>query len=88
MVGLRFKVPNTDTDDVGCMVRDFLYSLLNGFGGSCLHVTDRKDKTRTLLLVWDNVLGTWSGHKAELVRRFAVVQSEAKRGVTGYAAAV
>jgi 3-methyl-2-oxobutanoate hydroxymethyltransferase len=40
------------------------------------------------VLVWDDVMGTWSGHKAKFVRRFADVQSEAKRGVTGYAAAV
>jgi len=39
-------------------------------------------------LVWDDVMGTSSGHKAKFVRRFADVQSEAKRGVTGYAAAV
>ena len=40
------------------------------------------------VLVWDDVMGTWSGHKAKFVRRFADVQSEGKRGVTGYAAAV
>lgn len=40
------------------------------------------------VLVWDDVMGTWSGHKAKFVRRFADVQSEARRGVTGYAAAV
>ena len=40
------------------------------------------------VLVWDDVMGTWSGHKAKFVRRFADVQLEAKRGVTGYAAAV
>ena len=40
------------------------------------------------VLVWDDVMGTWSGHKAKFVRRFADVQSEAKRGVTGYATAV
>ena len=40
------------------------------------------------VLVWDDVMGTWSGHKAKFVRRFADVQSEAKRGVTAYAAAV
>ncbi|KAF9777908.1 ketopantoate hydroxymethyltransferase [Thelephora terrestris] len=40
------------------------------------------------VLVWDDVMGTWSGHQAKFVRRFADVQSEAKRGVTGYAAAV
>jgi 3-methyl-2-oxobutanoate hydroxymethyltransferase len=34
------------------------------------------------VLVWDDVMGTWSGHKAKFVRRFADVQSEAKRGVT------
>jgi len=40
------------------------------------------------VLVWDDVMGTWSGHKAKFVRRFADVQSEAKRGVTEYATAV
>jgi len=44
--------------------------------------------TNGQVLVWDDVMGTWSGHKAKFVRRFADVQSEAKRGVTGYAAAV
>lgn len=40
------------------------------------------------VLVWDDVMGTWSGHKAKFVRRFGDVQSEAKRGVIEYAAAV
>ena len=40
------------------------------------------------VLVWDDVMGTWSGHKAKFVRRFADVQSEAKQGVTEYATAV
>lgn len=40
------------------------------------------------VLVWDDVMGTWSGHKAKFVRRFADVQSEARRGVTGYTTAV
>jgi len=45
-------------------------------------------RTSGQVLVWDDVMGTWSGHKAKFVRRFADVQSEAKRGVLGYASAV
>lgn len=44
--------------------------------------------TNGQVLVWDDVMGTWSGHKAKFVRRFADVQSEAKSGVLGYASAV
>ena len=33
-------------------------------------------------------MGTWSANKARFVRRFADVQSEVRRGLTGYAAAV
>lgn len=40
------------------------------------------------VLVWDDVMGTWGGHKAKFVRRFADIRAEAERGVTGYIAAV
>jgi 3-methyl-2-oxobutanoate hydroxymethyltransferase len=40
------------------------------------------------VLVWDDVMSTWSGHKAKFVRRFADVQSEAEKGVTGFIGAV
>ena len=33
-------------------------------------------------------MGTWSGHKAKFVRRFADVRSERERGVKSYIAAV
>jgi len=40
------------------------------------------------VLVWDDILGTWSGHKAKFVRRFADVRSERTKGVKGYIDAV
>jgi 3-methyl-2-oxobutanoate hydroxymethyltransferase len=40
------------------------------------------------VLVWDDVLGTWSGHKAKFVRRFADVRAEIDKGVDGYIEAV
>ena len=40
------------------------------------------------VLVWDDMLGIWSGHKAKFVRRFADVRAEIDRGVTAYAQAV
>ncbi|KAI0689745.1 ketopantoate hydroxymethyltransferase [Cytidiella melzeri] len=36
------------------------------------------------VLVWDDMLGTWSGHQAKFVRRFGDVRSEIERGVTQY----
>lgn len=45
-------------------------------------------RTSGQVLVWDDVMGTWSGHKAKFVRRFADVQSESKSGVLGFASAV
>jgi len=45
-------------------------------------------RTSGQVLVWDDVMGTWSGHKAKFVRRFADVHSEERLGVTSYAAAV
>jgi len=44
--------------------------------------------TNGQVLVWDDVLGTWSGHKAKFVRRFANVRSERERGVEGFIGAV
>lgn len=40
------------------------------------------------VLVWDDVMSTWPGHKAKFVRRFADVSEETKKGVTGYIEAV
>jgi 3-methyl-2-oxobutanoate hydroxymethyltransferase len=40
------------------------------------------------VLVWDDVMGTWAGHKAKFVRRFGDVKSEVERGVKAYASAV
>jgi len=40
------------------------------------------------VLVWDDVMSTWSGHKAKFVRRFADVRSEAEKGVMGFIDAV
>jgi 3-methyl-2-oxobutanoate hydroxymethyltransferase len=40
------------------------------------------------VLVWDDVMSTWSGHKAKFVRQFADVRSETERGVTGFIGAV
>ena len=40
------------------------------------------------VLVWDDMLGTWHGHQAKFVRRFARVDQEVERGVRAYADAV
>ena len=40
------------------------------------------------VLVWDDLVGNWSGHKAKFVRRFADAKSECRRGVLGYIQAV
>ncbi|KAH8115174.1 ketopantoate hydroxymethyltransferase-domain-containing protein [Phellopilus nigrolimitatus] len=40
------------------------------------------------VLVWDDMVGTWSGHKAKFVRRFADAKGEHRRGVLDYVAAV
>lgn len=40
------------------------------------------------VLVWSDVMSTWAGHKAKFVRRFADVQTESEKGVTGYIRAV
>ncbi|KAL5521349.1 hypothetical protein ACEPAG_9274 [Sanghuangporus baumii] len=40
------------------------------------------------VLVWDDMMGTWNGHKAKFVRRFADAKAEHKRGVLEYVAAV
>jgi 3-methyl-2-oxobutanoate hydroxymethyltransferase len=45
-------------------------------------------RTSGQVLVWDDVMGTWTGHKAKFVRRFADVRSEAEIGVLGYVNAV
>ncbi|KAG6813767.1 hypothetical protein H0H92_007719 [Tricholoma furcatifolium] len=40
------------------------------------------------VLVWDDAMGTWSGHKAKFVRRFADLQTPRECGVAGYTTAV
>ncbi|KAI0365921.1 hypothetical protein BV20DRAFT_1038647 [Pilatotrama ljubarskyi] len=40
------------------------------------------------VLVWDDMVGTWNGHQAKFVRRFADVRGEVERGVKGYVQAV
>ncbi|CDO72664.1 hypothetical protein BN946_scf184985.g83 [Trametes cinnabarina] len=40
------------------------------------------------VLVWDDMVGTWHGHQARFVRRFADVKSEVEKGVRGYVEAV
>lgn len=40
------------------------------------------------VLVWDDMVGTWSGHKPRFVRHFADVRKEVARGVSGYVDAV
>jgi 3-methyl-2-oxobutanoate hydroxymethyltransferase len=44
--------------------------------------------TNGQVLVWDDMLGTWHGHKAKFVRHFADVQKEVERGVSAYVHAV
>ncbi|KAH9915510.1 ketopantoate hydroxymethyltransferase [Fomitopsis serialis] len=40
------------------------------------------------VLVWDDLMGTWGGHKAKFVRRFGDVRGEVERGVKAYVQAV
>ncbi|KAF9467373.1 ketopantoate hydroxymethyltransferase [Collybia nuda] len=40
------------------------------------------------VLVWDDAMGTWSGHKAKFVRRFADLKSTREAGLKNYADAV
>lgn len=40
------------------------------------------------VLVWDDALGNWTGHKAKFVRRFADIGQAAEAGVNAYAEAV
>jgi 3-methyl-2-oxobutanoate hydroxymethyltransferase len=40
------------------------------------------------VLVWDDAMGTWSGHKAKFVRRFADLKTARDLGVANYAEAV
>jgi len=44
--------------------------------------------TNGQVLVWDDMMGTWNGHKAKFVRRFAEAKTAHKIGVTGYVEAV
>ncbi|KAF8651077.1 hypothetical protein AX16_004939 [Volvariella volvacea WC 439] len=44
--------------------------------------------TNGQVLVWDDLMGTWSGHKAKFVRRFADLKSERDSGLQNYTAAV
>ena len=45
-------------------------------------------ETSGQVLVWDDVMGTWGGHKAKFVRRFSDVKTEVEKGVTNYIQAV
>lgn len=45
-------------------------------------------RTNGQVLVWDDMMGTWNGHRAKFVRRFAEAEKEHKRGVLGYVEAV
>ncbi|KIM30158.1 hypothetical protein M408DRAFT_66801 [Serendipita vermifera MAFF 305830] len=40
------------------------------------------------VLVWDDALGNWTGHKAKFVRRFAELGEAAEAGIQAYAEAV
>ncbi|KAG5636945.1 hypothetical protein H0H81_006341 [Sphagnurus paluster] len=40
------------------------------------------------VLVWDDAMGTWPGHKAKFVRRFADLQTPRDSGISRYAEAV
>ncbi|KAF8841700.1 hypothetical protein BDN67DRAFT_966773 [Paxillus ammoniavirescens] len=40
------------------------------------------------VLVWDDMIGTWGGHKAKFVRHFGDVRKEVARGVAAYVDAV
>jgi 3-methyl-2-oxobutanoate hydroxymethyltransferase len=40
------------------------------------------------VLVWNDALGMWKGHKAKFVRRFADVHAEAEKGIRDYVDAV
>ncbi|PCH35778.1 ketopantoate hydroxymethyltransferase, partial [Wolfiporia cocos MD-104 SS10] len=40
------------------------------------------------VLVWDDLMGTWNGHKAKFVRRFGQVRDEVEKGIKGYVQAV
>ncbi|KAJ7935258.1 ketopantoate hydroxymethyltransferase [Mycena leptocephala] len=44
--------------------------------------------TNGQVLVWDDAMGTWLGHKAKFVRRFANLQAAREIGVQNYASAV
>lgn len=46
------------------------------------------NQTDGQVLVWDDVMGTWSGHKAKFARRFGDVRGEVDRGVHAYIDAV
>ncbi|KAI0915333.1 hypothetical protein AcV5_003835 [Taiwanofungus camphoratus] len=41
-------------------------------------------ETNGQVLVWDDAMGTWSGHKAKFVRRFADVKGHVEDGVKEY----
>ncbi|PSS05557.1 hypothetical protein PHLCEN_2v3727 [Hermanssonia centrifuga] len=45
-------------------------------------------QTNGQVLVWDDMMGTWHGHKAKFVRRFGDVKGEVDKGVKGYMQAV
>lgn len=45
-------------------------------------------QTNGQVLVWDDMLGTWGGHKAKFVRTFGDTKAEIEKGVNGYIHAV
>ena len=51
-----------------------------GIGAGC--------ETDGQVLVWDDIMGTWGGHKAKFVRRFGDVRGEVEKGVKAYIQAV
>ena len=51
-----------------------------GIGAGC--------ETDGQVLVWDDIMGTWGGHKAKFVRRFGDVRGEVQKGVKAYIQAV
>ncbi|KAH7883250.1 ketopantoate hydroxymethyltransferase [Phlebopus sp. FC_14] len=44
--------------------------------------------TNGQVLVWDDMMGTWGGHKAKFVRHFGDVRREVAKGIEGYVEAV
>lgn len=70
-------VPNV----VGARITQRLHHAATiGIGAGC--------ETDGQVLVWDDLMGTWGGHKAKFVRRFGDVRGEVEKGVNAYIQAV